>query len=115
MTMNLLVNLKDKRRVIVRTPDPECRGEIRFLTTNDAVLRDETVMRIYALRNWVEVSYREAKDDLGAGQYQVRSLNSIVRHWLLVFVAYSFFMQLLRKSGRLSRWCEKNSAHSVRR
>jgi hypothetical protein len=64
------------------------------------------VARLYALRNWVEVFYREAKDDLGAGQYQVRHLEAIVRRWQLVFVAYSLLVSL-RQAGRLERWCEK--------
>lgn len=77
-----------------------------MLTTNLAQLRHETVAQLYALRNWVEVFYREAKDELGAGQYQVRHLEAIVRHWQLVFVAYSLLVTL-RRAGRLERWCEK--------
>jgi SRSO17 transposase len=106
-----------KRRVVVVTDDPihpETDEEIRFLTTNDTSLRDETVVRIYALRNWIEVFYREAKSDLGAGQYQVRGIEPIVRHWQMVFVAYSF-VQTLRKSGCLGRWCKKNSTLSEKR
>ena len=76
-------------------------------------LRNEAVAQLYALRNWVEVFYREAKDDLGAGQYQVRHLEAIVRHWQLVFVAYSLLV-LLRRQGRLARWCEKRGSASDR-
>ena len=65
------------------------------------------------MRNWIEVFYREAKDDLGAGQYQVRDLESILRHWQMVFVAYSLLV-LLRQEGRLGRWCKKNSTPSDR-
>lgn len=108
--------LPGRRRVVVvthRPDDPEADEDLRFLTTNLAQLRNDTVARLYTLRNWVEVFYREAKDDLGAGQYQVRHLEAIVRHWQLVFVAYSLLV-LLRRQGRLGRWCEKRGSPSDR-
>ena len=108
--------LPGKRRVVIvtrRPKDPASDEELRFLLTDLIQLRNDTVARLYALRNWVEVFYREAKDDLGAGQYQVRDLTSIVRHWRLVFVAYSLLVKL-RRDGRLGRWCKKNSAPSAR-
>lgn len=104
--------LTGKRRVVVVTTQPEnpaADEELRWLLTNVVQLRNDTVARLYALRNWVEVFYREAKDDLGAGQYQVRDLESILRHWQMVFVAYSLLV-VLRQEGRLGRWCKKNSA-----
>ena len=104
--------LKGKRRVVVVTTQPDSPAadhDLRWLLTNVVQLRDDTVARLYALRNWVEVFYREAKDDLGAGQYQVRDLESILRHWQMVFVAYSLLV-VLRQEGRLGRWCKKNSA-----
>lgn len=108
--------LPGKRRVVVvthRPDDPEADEDLRFLTTNLVQLRNDTVARLYALRNWVEVFYREAKCELGAGQYQVRSLEAIVRHWQLVFVAYSV-LQMLRRRGRLGRWCQKKGSPSDR-
>jgi len=104
--------LQGKRRVVVVTTQPDspaADNDLRWLLTNVVQLRDDTVARLYALRNWVEVFYREAKDDLGAGQYQVRDLESILRHWQMVFVAYSLLV-VLRQEGRLGRWCKKNSA-----
>lgn len=104
--------LKGKRRVVVVTTQPEDPAtdeDLRWLLTNVVQLRNDTVARLYALRNWVEVFYREAKDDLGAGQYQVRDLESILRHWQMVCVTYSLLV-VLRQEGRLERWCKKNSA-----
>lgn len=108
--------LPGKRRVVIvtmRPQDPASDEDLRFLLTDVVQLRNATVARLYALRNWVEVFYGEAKDELGAGQYQVRDLSSIVRHWQLVFVAYSLLVRLRRK-GRLGRWSKKNSAPSGR-
>jgi hypothetical protein len=104
-----LKGLPHKRRVIVAThrpDDPAADKDLRFLTTNVAPLRNDTVVRLFALRNWIEVFYRESKDDLGAGQYQVRDLDSILRHWQLVFVGYSL-LQRLRRQGKLARCCHK--------
>jgi len=108
--------LTGRRPVVVvttRPDDPAADEDLRLLTTNVVQLRDATVARLYARRNWVEVFYREAKDDLGAGQYQVRDLASIVRHWMLVFVAYTLLVRLKRQ-GRLARWSKKNSIPSAR-
>jgi len=99
-----------KRRVIVVTTRPEdlpSDKDLRWLMTNVVEFRSDTVLKLYALRNWVEEFYREAKDDLGAGQYQVRDLPAICRHWQLVFVAYSLLV-LLKREGHLARWCKKN-------
>jgi len=108
--------LTGRRPVVVvttRPDDPAADEDLRLLTTNVVQLRDAMVARLYARRNWVEVFYREAKDDLGAGQYQVRDLASIVRHWMLVFVAYTLLV-LLKRQGRLARWSKKNSIPSAR-
>jgi hypothetical protein len=104
--------LPRKRRVVVVTHCPEEPGadeDLRFLLTSVPQLRNDAVARLYALRNWVEVFYREAKCELGAGQYQVRELDSIVRHWHLVFAAYSLLV-LLRRRGALARRCQKRGS-----
>lgn len=94
--------VKGKRRTIVESPDPE-KWEFKDLTiivTNVIDMRDETVFNYYHLRNWIEVFYREIKDELGASDYQMRKLERIMRHWILCFVAYSL-IQWLQKSGSL--------------
>ena len=48
------------------------------------------VMRLYALRNWVEQSYKQAKRELGWAGFQVRSDEAIRRHGELVNGAFSF-------------------------
>lgn len=101
--------LAGKRRVVVvtnRPGEPGSDEDLRFLLSNLLQARNDTVAQLYALRNWLEVFYREAKDDLGAGQYQVRDLTSIIRHWHLVFVAYSLLVHL-RRERRLEQWCKK--------
>jgi hypothetical protein len=48
------------------------------------------VVRIYGLRNWVEQSYKQVKDELGWADFQVRSDIAIRRHQVLVNCAFSF-------------------------
>lgn len=104
--------LPGKRRVVVVThcpENPQSDEDLRFLLSNLTQLRNDAVARLYGLRNWVEVFYREAKCELGAGQYQVRGLDSIVKHWHLAFAAYSLVV-MLRRRGVLARQCEKRGS-----
>jgi DDE superfamily endonuclease len=48
------------------------------------------VARIYGIRNWIEQSYKQVKDELGWADFQVRSDTAIRRHQTLVNCAFSF-------------------------
>ena len=48
------------------------------------------VVRLYALRNWIEQSYKQVKNSLGWSHYQVRKDISIRRHWQMVRLAFTF-------------------------
>jgi DDE superfamily endonuclease len=48
------------------------------------------IVRIYAIRNWIEQCYRQVKDQLGWADFQVRSDVAIRRHQALVNCAFSF-------------------------
>jgi SRSO17 transposase len=48
------------------------------------------IVRIYAIRNWIEQSYKQVKDELGWADFQVRSDTAIRRHQALVNCAFSF-------------------------
>jgi len=47
-------------------------------------------VRLYSIRNWIEQSYKQVKDELGWADFQVRSDTSIRRHQVLVNCAFSF-------------------------
>lgn len=63
-----------------------------YLTTN--LPREQAslgeVVRLYGLRNWVEQSYKQMKDELGWADFMVRSDRAIRRHWTLVCCAFAF-------------------------
>jgi hypothetical protein len=48
------------------------------------------VVHLYALRDWVEHGYKQAKHELGWADFQVRSDRAIRRHWAMVCCAFSF-------------------------
>jgi hypothetical protein len=50
----------------------------------------EEIVRLYGLRNWVEQSYKQAKQELGWADFQVRGDEAIRRHWELVCCAFCF-------------------------
>jgi hypothetical protein len=93
------------RRMVVATTDPKALPDRTtwYLTTNlphpDHADRTEIpfapsalaeVVRLSALRNWVERSYREVKQELGWAHCTVRRDQAIRRHWAMVFCAFSF-------------------------
>ncbi|MEW6621510.1 MAG: IS701 family transposase, partial [bacterium] len=45
-------------------------------------------LETYFKRVLTETFYRDSKQHIGLGQYQMRKFNGIIRHWHLVFTAY---------------------------
>ena len=92
-------------RLVVATTDPATLPSRTswYLTTNlpapssrradrvDLEVVDlAEVVRLYALRNWIEQSYKQVKNALGWAHYQVRKDISIRRHWQMVCCAFAF-------------------------
>jgi hypothetical protein len=81
-------------RAICATTDRRTLPELStwYLTTNlpatQAPLAE--VVRLYGLRNWIEQSYKQMKDELGWADFMVRSDRAIRRHWTLVCCAFAF-------------------------
>lgn len=83
-----------KGRAVCATTNPNTLPEIStwYLTTNlsceQAPLAE--IVRLYGLRNWVEQSYKQMKDELGWADFMVRKDQAIRRHWELVCCAFVF-------------------------
>ncbi len=81
-------------RAVCATTDRRTLPELStwYLTTNlpceQAPLAK--VVRLYGLRNWIEQSYKQMKDELGWADFMVRSDRAIRRHWTLVCCAFAF-------------------------
>ena len=104
--------------VVVATTDPATLPDLTtfYLFTNlaspdgerdagDRELRAADlaeVTRLYALRSWIEQSYKQVKNALGWAHYQVRKDLSIRRHWQLVCCAFSFCWWACTDRGEMS-------------
>jgi hypothetical protein len=84
-------------------------SDVGYFITNvsDSVATAEWIVTTYAQRNWVEVFYREAKGWLGLSEYQVRDYRSLIRHFILVFCAYTFILWHTQTGGLRRRWATK--------
>jgi SRSO17 transposase len=84
-------------------------SDIDYLVTNveAGLVTAEWVVNTYGQRNWVEVFYREAKGWLGLKEYQVRDYRSLLRHFILVFCAYTFILWHTLTGGLRRRWASK--------
>lgn len=83
--------------------------DIDYFITNvsRSTVTPEWIVNTYSQRNWVEVFYREAKGWLGLKEYQVRDKRSLLRHFILVFCAYTFILWHQMTGGLRRRWANK--------
>jgi SRSO17 transposase len=83
--------------------------DIDYFITNvsPSIANSEWRVATYSQRNWVEVFYREAKGWLGLREYQVRDKRSLMRHFILVFCAYTFILWHTLTGGLRRRWASK--------
>ena len=90
---SLLVRLNQlgKVRFVVSRNE---RREYIFLVTDHLRLPMVEVIRRYDIRWDIECYFRDAKQHLGLGEYQMRSLQGIVRHLYTVMIACILLVQL---------------------
>ncbi|MCP6761972.1 MAG: IS701 family transposase [Fischerella sp. CENA71] len=83
--------------------------DIDYFITNvgSSIVTPQWIVDTYSQRNWVEVFYREAKGWLGIKEYQVRDKKSLLRHFILVFCAYTFVLWHQLTGGLRRRWANK--------
>ena len=106
-----LSQLAGKRTIaiVMNASTFEQASDIDYFITNvsNSVATAEWIVTTYAQRNWVEVFYREAKGWLGLSEYQVRDYRSLIRHFILVFCAYTFILWHTLTGGLRRRWASK--------
>ena len=96
--------------IVMKASSGEKATEVDYFITN--VVETDTVtaswiVRTYTERNWVEVFYREAKGWLGLREYQVRDKRSLLRHFILVFCAYTFILWHKLTGGLQRQWANR--------
>jgi hypothetical protein len=70
------------------------------LATDRLDLTAAEVVRVYLQRWALEVLHRDAKQNLGLTDCQMRSLEGTVRHWLLAFLSQGLLMLLRLQADR---------------
>jgi SRSO17 transposase len=106
-----LSQLEGKRTIaiVMNASTFNSSSDIDYFITNvdSAQATAEWMVTTYSQRNWVEVFYREAKGWLGLSEYQVRDYRSELRHFILVFCAYTFILWHTLTGGLRRRWASK--------
>lgn len=95
--------------IVMNANNFETATDIDYLMTNEEEEKAtiDWIIDTYCQRNWIEVFFREIKGWLGLSEYQVRKKRSLMRHFILVFCAYTF-VQWHRLTGGLRRqWGNK--------
>ncbi len=95
--------------IVMNAPTFEDSTDIDYFITNvdPNKVNPQWIVETYSQRNWVEVFYREAKGWLGLKEYQVRHKRSLLRHFILVFCAYTFILWHKLTGGLRRRWGNK--------
>lgn len=101
---------RKKIAIVMNAPTAEEASDIDYFITNyePSLVTEQWLVDTYSQRNWVEVFYREAKGWLGLKEYQVRDSNSLMRHFILVFCAYTFILWHKLTGGLRRRWANKS-------
>ncbi|MFE1746473.1 IS701 family transposase [Coleofasciculus sp. H7-2] len=106
-----LSRLEGKRTIaiVMNASTFDSSSDIDYFMTNvdSSIATAEWIITTYSQRNWVEVFYREAKGWLGLKEYQVRDSRSLMRHFILVFCAYTFILWHTLTGGLRRRWANK--------
>ena len=69
-----------------------------FIVTNQLGWDEKKAIDTYGLRSKIDSFYKDAKQNFGLEDCQLRSLKGIKRHWYLVFLAYSLVKLSLCRS-----------------
>jgi hypothetical protein len=84
--------------------------EIDYLITNETENQatGQWIVKTFSNRNYIEKFYREAKGWLGLKEYQIRKKEALIRHFILVFTAYTFIIYQQLMGGLRKRYANKS-------
>jgi hypothetical protein len=78
------------------------RRQLRQIATNRCDWTARTVLMGYMQRQRIENFFKDTKEHLGLGDYQLRKAEGIQRHWALVVCAHTLLHLLAQRTGRRS-------------
>ena len=102
-TQVLDVNRLGRVRVVVCYDRGDLDGEPVYLATNRLYWEEKRVVQCYSLRFRIDAFYKDAKQNLGLGGCNLRSLKGTRRHWQLGFLGYSLLKARICRSRLYKR------------
>jgi hypothetical protein len=103
-------------RLVAATDDPQqLKADATwYLATNlpSGEASPTQVDALYVLRDWIEHYYKPVKHELGWADFQIRSVEAIIRHWQLVMLAFTFSL-LVGNTAPTHRAGEKSTPRIV--
>ena len=78
------------------------RRAMKWIVTNRLDWTPRTVLAAYGNRQQIENFFKDTKQHLGLGEYQMRKAEGIQRHWALVVCAHAILQMTERTQRRRS-------------
>ncbi len=87
-------SLKDAQRVriVVSYDNPELEGEPNFYCSNKLDMKADKMLNVYAKRWKIDSFYRDAKQNLGMEEYEMRKIEGVRRHLAMVLIAHTLLV-----------------------
>ena len=86
---------------------PDFSDDLTLLGSNALVWTPDKIIHCFTQRWSIETFYKDSKQNLGFEDYELRKLKGIIRHWYLVFLAYTI-LQLSSHEKSLTKWVKSN-------
>jgi len=106
-TKTIKMSKLGKVRLLILHQEADLSDAPLFLVTNNLRWDARRILRTYQSRWPIETFYRDSKQNLGLGDYEMRDLRGIKRHWYLVFLSYTL-LTLSSMDSRLHKWLRTN-------
>jgi len=87
-------SLRDAQRVrvVVSYDNPNLEGEPHFYCSNKLDMKADKLLNLYAKRWKIDSFYRDAKQNLGMEEYEMRKIEGVRRHLSMVLIAYTLLV-----------------------
>jgi SRSO17 transposase len=82
----------ERVRVAVSYDNPECEGEPKFYCSNKPDMKADKMLNVYAKRWKIDSFYRDAKQNLGMEEYEMRKIEGVRRHLAMVLIAHTLLV-----------------------
>jgi len=87
-------SLKDAQRVrvVVSYDNPDLEGEPHFYCSNKLDMKADKLLNLYAKRWKIDSFYRDAKQNLGMEDYEMRKIEGVRRHLAMVLIVHTLLV-----------------------